>query len=85
MAISASLIARRLGKGLLLSAMAIAAVVGGAAVAIAGASGVLAVALVMFLVGSIFNGVITVSMRSSSSSTEPRTGTAVVCSRPTAG
>jgi drug/metabolite transporter superfamily protein YnfA len=44
--------------------MAIAAVVGGAAVAIAGASGVLAVALVMFLVGGVANGVITVSMRS---------------------
>ena len=64
MAIGASLIARRLGKGRLLSAMAIAAVVGGAAVAIAGASGVLAVALVMFLVGGVANGVITVSMRS---------------------
>jgi len=64
MAIGASLIARRLGKGRLLSAMAIAAVVGGAAVAIAGISGVLAVALVMFLVGGVANGVITVSMRS---------------------
>ncbi len=64
MAIGASLIARRLGKGRLMQAMATAAVVGGAAVAVAGIAGVLWLALAMFLVGGLANGVITVSMRS---------------------
>ena len=45
-------------------AMAIAAVVGGAAVAVAGAVAVMAVAVVMFVIGGVANGVITVSMRS---------------------
>jgi MFS family permease len=53
-----------LKKARLLPAMAFAAVVGGAAVAVAGIIPVLAVAVAMFVIGGIGNGVQTVSMRS---------------------
>jgi MFS family permease len=64
MVIGAVAIARRLGKERLLPALAIAAVVGGAAVAVAGLIPVLVVALAMFVVGGVGNGIETVSMRS---------------------
>lgn len=62
--IGAAVIARRLGKERLLPAMATAAIVGGAAVAVAGLVPVLVLALAMFVVGGIGNGIETVSMRS---------------------
>jgi MFS family permease len=64
MVVGAAVIARRLGKERLLPAMAIAAIVGGAAVAVAGLIPVLALALAMFVVGGIGNGIETVSIRS---------------------
>ena len=64
MVVGSSQIARRLPASRLMPAMAIAAIVGGAAVAIAGAVALMAVAVVMFAIGGVANGVITVSMRS---------------------
>jgi MFS family permease len=64
MAVGSSIIARRLSPGRLMPAMALAAVVGGVAVAVAGAIAVLAIAIAMFVIGGVANGVITVSMRS---------------------
>jgi MFS family permease len=64
MVVGSSQIARRLRPSGLMPAMALAAVVGGAAVAVAGAVAVMAVAVVMFVIGGVANGVITVSMRS---------------------
>jgi MFS family permease len=64
MVIGSSQIARRLSPSRLMPALAVAAVVGGAAVAVAGLAAVMAVAVVLFVVGGVANGVITVSMRS---------------------
>ena len=64
MVIGSSQIARRLRPSSLMPALALAAIVGGVAVATAGAAGVMAIALALFVVGGVANGVITVSMRS---------------------
>ncbi len=60
----ATLIARRLGDDRLLRSMALAAVVNGAAVFAAAAIGSLPLAVALFALGGVANGVETVAMRS---------------------
>ncbi len=64
MVVGAAVIARRLPEDRLAPAILVAAFGGGVAVAIAAAFPAVALALTMFAVGGIANGVVTVSMRS---------------------
>ena len=64
MAVGAALIARRLPEDRLAPAILVASLAGGVAVAIAAALPAIVLALSMFAVGGVANGVVTVSMRS---------------------
>ena len=64
MVAGATLIARRLADDRLLWSMALAAVVNGAAVFAAAAAGLFPLAVALFVVGGLANGVETVAMRS---------------------